>query len=89
MLLWTPPQATWKWKLGFYMERSACDCPAGLSVFGLGKCNHVAAVLFAVEDFHQKGLAALPQPISCTSRLSQWVVPRTSKVDPKPLTSIV
>ena len=33
---------------------AACACPAGSSVKCLGKCNHVGAIVFALEDFNRK-----------------------------------
>ena len=33
---------------------AACTCPAGSSVKCLGKCNHVGAIVFALEDFNRK-----------------------------------
>jgi len=68
--------------------RAACTCPAGLGSHGMGKCNHVGAVLFAFEDFTRRGLQNHPEPISCTSRLSVWVVPRSQSVA-KPLDQIL
>ncbi len=54
---------------------AACTCPAGSGVFGLGNCNHVGGVLFALEDFNRKGYQKCPPPVSCTSKLSAWNVP--------------
>ena len=33
---------------------AVCTCPAGSSIKCLGKCNHVGAILFALEDFDRK-----------------------------------
>ena len=61
-----------------------CTCVAGL-----GKaCTHVAAVLFAMEDFCAKGLRKLPANPSCTELLSQWTAPRGAKCEPKPLSEV-
>ena len=49
---------------------AACTCPAGLGLQGKGKCNHIGGVLFAVEDFIERGLQNHPEPLTCTSRLS-------------------
>ena len=43
------------------------------------------SVLFAVEDFIRRGLESHPDPLTCTSRLSVWVVPRNQSVEAKPL----
>lgn len=69
--------------------RATCTCPAGLGLQGKGKCNHVGGVLFALEDFTRRGLQQHPEPLSCTSRLSVWVVPRNQSVAAKPLDQIL
>jgi len=69
--------------------RAACTCPAGLGSHGKGKCNHVGGVLFALEDFTRRGLQNHPEPLSCTSRLSVWVVPRNQSIAAKPLDQIL
>ena len=55
--------------------RAACTCPAGLGLQGKGKCNHIGGVLFAIEYFIRRGLQNYPELLTCTSRLSVWVVP--------------
>ena len=69
--------------------RATCTCPAGLGLLGKGKCNHVGGVLFTLEDFTRRGLQQHPEPLSCTSRLSVWVVPRNQSVAAKPLDQIL
>ena len=69
--------------------RATCTCPAGLGSQGKGKCNHTGGVLFALEDFTRRGLQKHPEPLSCTSRLSVWVVPRNQSVAAKPLDQIL
>ena len=69
--------------------RAACTCPAGLGLQGKGKCNHVGGVLFAIEDFSRRGLQQNPEPLTCTSRLSVWVVPRNQSVAAKPLDKVL
>lgn len=69
--------------------RAACTCPAGLGSQGKGKCNHVGGVLFAIEDFSRRGLQQNPEPLTCTSRLSAWVVPRNKSVAAKPLDKVL
>lgn len=68
---------------------AACTCPAGLELHGYGKCNHVGGVLFAIEDFIRRGLQNNPEPLTCTSRLSLWVVPRNQSVGAKPLDKVL
>ena len=45
-------------------------------------------MLFALEDFTRRGLQKHPEALSCTSRLSVWVVPRNQSVAAKPLDQI-
>ena len=58
-------------------------------VNGLGHCNHVGGILFAIEDFCRRGLKEHEEPVSCTSRLCSWNAPRNVQVDPKPVDNIV
>ncbi|WAR01055.1 hypothetical protein MAR_025427 [Mya arenaria] len=51
---------------------SYCSCAAGM----LGCCNHVAGVLFRVEDAVKRGITKK----SKTSVLATWNVPRTKPV---------
>ena len=69
--------------------RAACTCPIGLGVQGKGKRNHVGRVFFAVEDFTRRELQKNPEPLTCTSRLSVWVVPRNQSVAAKPLDKVL
>jgi hypothetical protein len=56
---------------------------------GRGKCNHVGGLLFAIKDFSRKELQKHQEPLSCTSRLSVWVVPRNQSVSAKPADEIL
>ncbi|KAK3750796.1 hypothetical protein QZH41_018654, partial [Actinostola sp. cb2023] len=56
--------------------KAACKCPAGRGVNGHGQCNHIGGILFAIEDFCRQGLKNHHEPVSCTSRLCSWNVPR-------------
>ena len=47
---------------------AACKCPAGAA----GKCNHVAALLFAMMDF----VKTMRVPESCTSHPQTWHRPQ-------------
>ena len=69
--------------------RAACTCPAGLGLQGKGKCNQFGGVLFAIEDFSRRGLQQNPEPLTCTSRLSVWVVPHNQSVPAKPLNKVL
>ena len=64
---------------------AACTCPAGSSIKCLGKCNHVGAILFALEDFNRKNLKTFAEPLTCTSQLSKWNVRRDSSTNPAPI----
>ncbi|KAL5005873.1 hypothetical protein ScPMuIL_017031 [Solemya velum] len=56
---------------------ASCDCKAS----AMGRCNHVAALLFALEDFTvQFGFEGL----ACTSDVCKWNVGRKKKKNPKP-----
>ncbi|CAG2228397.1 unnamed protein product [Mytilus edulis] len=56
-----------------------------LGIKGAGKCNHIGGILFAINDFHEKGLHHRTEKVSCTSKLNGWIVPRNLTVKPKPL----
>ena len=68
---------------------AACTSPAGLGLQGKGKCNHIGGVLFVIEDFICRGLHNHPEPLTCTSRLSVWVVPHNQSVAAKPLDKVL
>jgi len=42
-----------------------------------------------MEDFCQRGLKESSEPVSCTSKLCSWNVPRNVRVQPKPIDEIV
>uniref|UniRef100_A0ABM0GPP7 Uncharacterized protein LOC100377674 n=1 Tax=Saccoglossus kowalevskii TaxID=10224 RepID=A0ABM0GPP7_SACKO len=67
------------------IKQAACECPAGKGINALGKCNHVTALLFALEDFCRKGLHENEDPVSCTSTLCQWTKPTTLQTTSAPL----
>ena len=50
-----------------YIIAAACICPAGSRVKYLGKCNHVGAILFALEYFNKTNLKTFVKPLTCTS----------------------
>ena len=57
---------------------SHCSCPAGKGPSAT--CKHIAAVLFALEEFCRLGL--VKDTITCTERLQQWNRPRSKKYAP-------
>ena len=71
------------------VSRAACTCPAGLGSQGKGKCNHIGGVLFALEDFTRRGQQKYREPLSCTSRLSVWVVLNNQSIAAEPLDQIL
>ena len=58
------------------VEVAYCVCTAGLA----GCCNHIAGLLYALEEFVRLGLC--DEPESPTSRLCKWNKPRSKKVAP-------
>ena len=62
-----------------------CDCPAGLG----GACNHMHALLLELANYHLHNVRVVPEEVACTSRLSQWVVPRSrGKIDKQPVMDV-
>ena len=59
-----------------------CTSTAGLA----GSCNHVAALLYALEEFVRFGLRE--EVDSPTSRLCKWNRPRGKKVQPKKVVDV-
>ena len=60
-----------------------CVCPAGLA----GSCNHVAALIYALEEFVRLGLREESR-LPCTSKLQAWNKPRARNVEPMPVHSV-
>lgn len=60
------------------VKSAVCQCPAGLA----GNCNHISALLYALEDFVRSGLRSGE---TCTDRLQQWNKPRAACVTPQRL----
>lgn len=71
--------------------KAMCGCPAGID----GRCNHLAATLFAMEyQFTMKSNVNTEENEShnspCTSQPCTWNIPsRKRKVDPQPIQSIL
>lgn len=75
------------------ISNAFCCCPAGVD----GRCNHLAATLFALEDktATENGMVAAkvqsrtPENIPCTSKPCKWNVPsRKRKLEPQPVQSV-
>ena len=54
-----------------------CVCPGGLA----GCCNHIPALLYALEEFVRLGLREESR-LPCTSHLQLWNRPRCRRVPP-------
>ncbi|XP_070549026.1 uncharacterized protein [Ptychodera flava] len=62
----------------------SCQCVAGLGE----ACSHIAAMLFALEDFVANGYKDLENGPATTEVLCKWIAKKDSKVIPKPLSEI-
>ena len=61
-----------------------CTCPAGKGPHG--SCKHVAAVLFALQDFYvtyEEMQTSNKDDVACTSKLQTWNQPRKRRLDSK------
>ena len=59
-----------------------CSCPAGKGPHGSGK--HIAAVLFALDNFYAYyEVAKKEDEITCISKLQTWNYPRKRRLDSK------
>ena len=67
----------------------ACTCLAVSCINCLGKCNHIGAILFALEDFNRNNLKTFVEPLTCTSQLSKWNGPHYSSINSAPVDKIV
>ena len=63
-----------------YVIRAKCACPAGKD----GRCNHVAATLFACDEVCKRK-AAQKESVSCTSKPCTWSVPPKRKGPAQPI----
>ena len=61
-----------------------CHSPTGLA----GCCNHIAALLYALEEFVRLGLQE-ESKLPCTSRLQQWNLPWCASVPPLRVMDVV
>ena len=69
------------------VDLAECSCPAGRGPHG--SCKHIAATLFALENFHTfYEEAKTEDEISCTSKLQQWNQPRKRRLDSQPSNDI-
>ena len=68
---------------------TACTCSVGSSIKCLVKCNHVGAVLFALEDLNKKKLNTFVEPLTYASQLSKCNAPSDSSTNPVPINKIL
>ena len=66
-----------------HVRAAYCVCPAGLA----GSCNHIAALLYALEDFVRLGLREEASK-TCTEKLQAWNRPRARKVKPSRISEV-
>ena len=64
---------------------SECTCSAGRASHA--SCKHIAAVLYALEEFSQMGYTQ--ESTTCTERLQQWNQPRSKKAFVKTVSEMV
>jgi len=69
--------------IGFVLQ-GKCGCPAGVD----GRCNHVAATLFAMESLHKKNSNVEQSDVSCTSKTCKWSVPSKRKGPVQPINTM-
>ena len=72
------------------IAKAVCGCPAGVD----GRCNHLAATLFAIEDQWDNvasvtgGISQPQNSIPYTSQPCQWNLPSKRKLNPEPIQSL-
>ena len=72
------------------IAKAVCGCPAGVD----GRCNHLTATLFAIEDQWDNvasvtgGISQPQNSIPCTSQPCQWNLPSKRKLNPEPIQSL-
>ena len=70
------------------ISKAYCPCPAGID----GRCNHLAATLFAIEDMGRKLDTAKQSEsasdVPCTSKPCAWSVPRRKPAEATTIQSV-
>ncbi|XP_015769847.1 PREDICTED: uncharacterized protein K02A2.6-like [Acropora digitifera] len=67
------------------IKKAYCPCPAGSD----GRCNHLAATLFAIEDLFTKATnSAESSDVRCTSKPCTWNVPKKRKLEATTIQSV-
>ena len=67
-----------------HVKESYCGCPAGVD----GRCNHIAATLFALEEYTRQQLKKYQQKTSRTLEPCTWNIPRKRKGDVAPIKAL-
>ena len=63
------------------VKQAVCPCPSGND----GRCNHLAATLFATEDVCKKAASTTTESedeLPCTSKPCKWSIPKIRKQEP-------
>jgi hypothetical protein len=75
-------------KLNSDIYKAYCSCPAGFD----GRCNHLAATLFAIEDMCGQPDSTKRtdngEDIACTSKPCAWSVPRKRQIESAPIQTL-
>ena len=66
------------------VQKAYCGCPAGID----GRCNHMAATLFALEEFCKLRAKQEETREACSSQKCKWNVPRKCKLDLVPIANL-
>ena len=67
-----------------HVKQAYCSCPAGVD----GRCNHIAATLFALEEYCKQRQKQQQGETSRTSIACTWNVPRKSKGEVLPISQM-
>ena len=67
-----------------HVKQAYCGCPAGVD----GRCNHIAATLFAVEEYCKQRQKQQQAETSRTSIACSWNVPRKRKGEVLPISQM-
>lgn len=73
-------------KANSHIHKAYCPCPAGVD----GRCNHLAATLFAIEDMSGKAdsISRNTDELPCTSKPCVWSVPKKRHSEPTPINAV-
>lgn len=69
------------------VQQAVCPCPSGND----GRCNHLAATLFAMEDACKKSVSTTSESendLPCTSKPCTWSIPKKRKQEPSTVQAV-